>query len=241
VRLVARGRAIALRVPSWSILDNEGEEIRVWQLVRPGGSERIRDDRLAETAWEPLEEEAFAAAWHAEVMALSERIDIETINIATGLLLPVWNRLPHDDLRVWRVADAQGQSLLGRIISPVGLSEVTSAFGVDMTLALSPVELVAGARSGEGVAIPWLAGARLARVFVNDEARLEIKGFPATRLASLKSLGCFTEVIQYRTRLFVPTNHAAQVLGAIQAALRSDGTGLGSSASAVEPADGEGA
>ncbi|WP_235955143.1 strawberry notch-like NTP hydrolase domain-containing protein [Sphingobium psychrophilum] len=215
----ARSGRVALRVPSWSILDNEGEEICVWELVRPGNAERVRDDRLAETAWEPVGRSEFAAAWAVEVAELGSRIDVESINIATGLLLPVWNRLPDDDLRVWRIADAEGKSVLGRIISPAGLAKLASAFGIDMALALSPGELIAGARGAHGVPIPWLSGARLARVHVNDAIRLEIKDYPAAQLSALKALGCFTEIIQYRTRLFVPANRAAEVLGSMQAAL----------------------
>lgn len=146
---------------------------------------------------------------------IATRLDVETINIATGLLLPVWNRLPDDDVRVWRISDAQGNSLLGRIVSPAGFEKLAQAFGVTMAIALSPAEIVAAARGREGVAIPALAGARLQRSYVNDEARLEIRDFPPEKRAWLKSLGCFTEIINYKTRLFVPTNRAEDILGAI--------------------------
>lgn len=221
VAFLRNGRSgrVALRVPSWSILDNDGEEIQVWELIRPLGSERIRQSRLAESAWEPTGQAAFRAAWEAEAKEITERVDIEPINIATGLLLPVWNRLPDDDVRVWRITDAEGQSVLGRMISPAGFTKVATAFGIDMTIALSPAEIVAGARSAGGVAIPSLPGARLGRSYVNDEARLEIKAFPPPKLALLKSLGCFTEIIAYKTRLFVPTNRAVEVLGVIERAM----------------------
>jgi hypothetical protein len=215
----SRSGRVALRVPSWSILDNEGEEIQVWELIRPLGSERIRQSRLAESAWEPVDQAGFRNAWTAEAKEIAERVDIEPINIATGLLLPVWNRLPDDDVRVWRITDAEGQSVLGRMVSPAGLTRIATAFGIDMTIALSPVELVAGARGAGGVAIPSLPGARLERSYVNDEARLEIKAFAPSKLGLLKSLGCFTEIINYKTRLFVPTNRAVEVLAAIAQAL----------------------
>jgi hypothetical protein len=221
----ARSGRVALALPSWSILDNDGEEIEVWELARPGGSERIRASRLSESAWEPMAEEAFRHAWDFEAKEIAERVDVDTISIATGLLLPVWNRLPDDDLRVWRISDRQGHSVLGRIISPAGLAKIGSGFGVDMKVALSSAEMVLAARGADGVAIPSLSGAWLQHVHVNDEVRLEIKGFSLARLARLKALGCFTEIIQFRTRLFVPTNRAVEILGAIEAAF-SDGNGL---------------
>lgn len=216
----SRSGRVALRVPSWSVLDNDGETIRVWELVRPGGSERIREARLAESSWEPVDEGAFREAWAAECAEIEGDIEVETITIATGLLLPVWNRLPDDDVRVWRVSDAQGNSLLGRIISPAGLDKIAGSFGVEMTIALTPAELVLAARASGGVGLQCLPGARLQRVFVNDNARLEIKDFPAVRLAYLKSLGCFTEIINYKTRLFLPTSRAVEILTAIEGAGR---------------------
>jgi predicted RNA methylase len=219
IALLKNGRSgrVALKVPSWSILDNDGQSIRVWELIRPVGSERIRQAALAESHWREIDEIGFRSSWEAECADIATRVDIETINIATGLLLPVWNRLPDDDVRVWRISDAQGDSLLGRIVSPAGFEKLAQSFGVAMAITLSPAEIVAAARANGGVAIDGLAGARLQRSYVNDEARLEIREFPPEKRAWLKSLGCFTEIINYKTRLFVPTNHAEDILGAITA------------------------
>ncbi|HEX7856969.1 MAG TPA: strawberry notch family protein [Sphingobium sp.] len=215
----ARSGKVALKVPSWSILDNDGETIQVWELVRPAGSERMRGRRLAETAWEPMDETHFRECWIAECAQIEGSLAIETINIATGLLLPVWNRLPDDDVRVWRICDKDGRSVLGRIISPHGFEKLASRFGVSMTLALSPAELVTAALGGDGVALPCLPGARLKRVIVNDDTRLEIRDFPPARLPSLKALGCFTEIIAFKTRLFLPLQRATDILQAMEQAL----------------------
>src|SRR3546814_18259519 len=50
------------------------------------------------------------------------------------------------------------------------------------------------------------------RSIVNGSQRIELVGFPADRLAWLKAAGCFTEVIQYRTRVFVPVAAAEAIL-----------------------------
>ena len=92
------------------------------------------------------------------------------------------------------------------------LSEFASPDG-DYLLRVTRV----AARGSDGVAIPELPGARLQRSYVNDEARLEIKSFPPAKREWLKSLGCFTEIIAYKTRLFVPTNRAEDILVAISA------------------------
>lgn len=207
-----RSGRVALQVPSCSTMDGEGNAITMWQLIRPTGRERIRDNALHESHWAPVEGAAFEAAWDAEVEEARKHIDIETINIANGLLLPVWNQLPDDDMRVWRVSDRQGNSVVGRIISPIGIEKLSRSFGVEMAIMLSPAEMIAGARGTEGVVIPGLAGARLISAYVNDARRLEIRDFPAARRDWLKSIGCFTEIIVYKTRLFIPGDRAAGII-----------------------------
>ena len=52
----------------------------------------------------------------------------------------------------------------------------------------------------------------LKRSLVNGAQRLELAGWSAPRLDWYKAHGCFTEIIRYQTRLFVPTTNAAAVL-----------------------------
>lgn len=193
-------------------MDGEGNAIAMWELVRPTGRERIRDIALKESHWVPIAKNEFEEFWNAEVEEARAKIDVETISMATGLLLPVWNRLPDDDLRVWRVSDAEGNSILGRIISPSGFEKVARSFGVEMAIALSPAEMIAGARNSEGVPVPGMDSARLVWAHVNGSRRLEIRDFPPTRREWLKSIGCFTEIIQYKTRLFIPGDRASTIV-----------------------------
>ncbi|WP_423828325.1 strawberry notch-like NTP hydrolase domain-containing protein [Sphingobium yanoikuyae] len=210
-----RSGRVALQVPSWSSMDNDGNPITMWQLVRPTGRDRIRDTALQESLWSPVDKEEFERLWDMEVEETRSKLDVETISMATGLLLPVWDRLPDDDMRVWRVTDAEGNSLLGRIISPYGLEKLARSFGVDMSTLLRPAEMIAGARGRQGVPIVGMDAARLVQVHVNDARRLEIRDFPAARRDWLKSIGCFTEIINYKTRLFVPTDRAEAILDQI--------------------------
>jgi hypothetical protein len=203
---------VALAAPSWPVMNNEGEPIPMWMLVRPTGQERIRDHRLAESAWNSIEQADFERLWNAQVEEAMTKVDVETIHLATGLLLPVWNKLPEDDVRVWRLSDAAGDSLLGRIVSPSGVTKVGKAFGVSTNGARAPADALRAVQSGEMLSVPGLDGADLARVRVNDAWRLEIRRFPAGRREWLKTLGCFTEIIAYKTRLFVPVDRAEMIL-----------------------------
>jgi len=47
---------------------------------------------------------------------------------------------------------------------------------------------------------------------VNGARRIEIVGAEAARIPELKALGCFTEIIAYKTRVFVPIDRVEVVL-----------------------------
>ena len=50
------------------------------------------------------------------------------------------------------------------------------------------------------------------RSLVGGEQRIELTGFAPDRLDWYKAKGCFSEIIRYRTRLFVPVDAAADIL-----------------------------
>jgi hypothetical protein len=55
----------------------------------------------------------------------------------------------------------------------------------------------------------------LKRSLVNSAQRLELTGWSAARLDWYKAHGCFTEIIRFQTRLFIPLEGAADVLARI--------------------------
>jgi hypothetical protein len=152
---------------------------------------------LGHTHWSAIDRDSFRVFWEAEVAEALEKVDIETISVATGLLLPVWNKLPQDDVRVWRINDAAGTSILGRIVMPGAIEKLESAFGLVSSIVLTPDELIDAARHGDGALIPGLHGARLVTSVVNDSRRFEIRDFRPQDREWLKARGVFSEVIRY--------------------------------------------
>ena len=67
----------------------------------------------------------------------------ETLHLATGLLLPVWDKLPDEQVQVIRIAADDGRSLLGREIPAASLAELGAKLGLDVSLDLPPDELAA--------------------------------------------------------------------------------------------------
>ena len=147
----------------------------------------------------------------------SVSLDVETIHLATGLLLPVWNKLPRGSMRVWRVTDSAGTTLLGRIIPAQAVEQLAEDMGVGVKIEIPIGDIVAAAKTRSGIAPSALEGAKLMLSLVNGQQRVEVRDFPPHRLALWKSMGCFTEIQAFKTRLYIPTDRVAEVVEAMLA------------------------
>jgi predicted RNA methylase len=219
VRMVnSRSGKAALRIGARSLMSDEGLPIDRYELVRPLRREHILCDRLGETCWEPASEDAFAAAWTAEVREAETMLHRETLHLATGLLLPVWDKLPQEHVQVIRIAANDGRTLLGREIPTASVGDLGKSLGLEIPIDLPPGELAAAVlRSGKALPVRGPEPLTLKRSLVNGSQRLELSGFGAARLDWYKAQGCFTEIIRYRTRLFVPVDEASAVLARLTA------------------------
>lgn len=216
--LMVNGRSgkAALRVRARSLMSDEGLPVRRYELIRPLKRDYLQCNRLAETSWEEAGEDDFEAAWRREAAEAASTVRRETVHLATGLLLPVWDKLPDDSLQVVRIAADDGRTLLGREIPSVALPELATKLGLDMDVALQPCELLeAVLRTGKAMPLRGPEALVLKRSLVNGSQRLELTGFSGARLAWYKAQGCFTEIIRYQTRLFAPVDRAASVVAAI--------------------------
>jgi hypothetical protein len=209
----ARSGKPALRITARSLMSEDGLPVARYELIRPTAREHLRRDRFAETSWKPASDEAFAEAWRAEVADAERALRRETVHLATGLLLPIWDKLPDDHLQVIRIAADDGRSLLGREIQAGSLEKLGARLGIDISSDVSPDELASAVlRTGTPLPFRGIEALTLKRSLVNSSQRLELIGFSAARLPWFKAQGCFTEIIRYRTRLFVPVDNAAAVL-----------------------------
>ena len=77
---------------------------------------------LAHTHWERADRAAFAEAWEQELAEIPTFTDSD-LHIVTGLLLPIWKRLPDESMRVYRLQTDAGERVIGRL----GLAGLGSA------------------------------------------------------------------------------------------------------------------
>jgi hypothetical protein len=209
----ARSGRVALLVPARSILADDGTRVSRFELLRPLKRSHITEDQLAESSWEGISVDAFREAWVAEVEEARSSHKRERLYLATGLLLPVWDKLPSDFVRVSRISAADGRSLLGREVPAHCVPELCRALGLEREQTLSAEDIVQTVLA-TGRAMEFAGRERLVvkRSLVNGSQRIELTGWSVARLHWYKAQGCFTEIIRYQTRLFVPIEGAASVV-----------------------------
>ena len=205
----------ALAEPSRHFMTEQGELIRRVILHRPLRREYHHFDDLAESAWEEAPRRTFEKLWQSEVAELAERLTTETVYLATGLLLPIWSSLPIDYLEVRRIVDEEGRSWLGRMVHELDVAKLLEKFDIASTVELTPDTIIRalGEHRTITIKLPFEATIKCSRVA--SEQRYEIVGAPVDQLPWLKSIGCFTEIIAFRTRVFIPTKGAPSVIGAM--------------------------
>ena len=116
-----------------------------------------------------------------------------------------------------RLITQDGRSFLGRIVPVDAVNDLLESLGLGGAIKLSVAEIISAAMAGKVVPINALHGLSLKRARVNGEQRLEIIGFDARALPAYKAKGCFTEIISWQCRLFVPVHTADRIVQSIAA------------------------
>ena len=167
--------------------EKEGTPIPRFELIRPTRREYMREQELFESAWSPIDRQLFSEKWLEEAQEAANKVDTETIRLATGLLLPIWSALPNDHLVVNRIADKEGNSWLGRLVFDDHVVQLFTKLGLDRTDNLPPTDLVKSALTGRSVDLARPFPMCIKRSLVNGSPRIELVGAAPAQLAWLKS------------------------------------------------------
>ena len=161
------------------------------QLIRPLNSSKMSKTAFADSGW---------------------KLTHEVRYLITGILLPVWSKLPAENVQVCRLQTDDGQKLLGRVVENHKIAAVLERFELTASIAeLSPQEILQVVSSTR-TAYPLKNGLEIKNVMIMGQNRIEIIGFREAQKDILKSLGCLTEMIQWKLRLFVPANDNAHLI-----------------------------
>ena len=193
------GRA-AVQVPASSLMLDDGEIERRVRLIRPMEHAHASLAMMADSHWQETDRATFAAAWNSEVADVPAFAD-SMIHIVTGLLMPVWKRLPTESTRVYRLQTDDGERIVGRRVSRGWAATATSTGTTSMTADAAYAALI------DGRTILDLAeGLQLRRVRVMGANRIELSGFTEGMRERLRAYGLFTEIISWKLRFFVPVD-----------------------------------
>jgi hypothetical protein len=194
------GRA-AVKLPATALMQDDGSVLPRVRLLRPALADVITVEALERSHWRDASSEEFRRAWEAEVASLPALTE-STFHIVTGLLLPVWNRLPDEAARVYRLQTDQGERVIGRLVSPASAATLLEATGAGAP-ALAPAAAIAAVMQ-DGAGLFLAEGLVLKRSLVMNRYRLELTGFSDTMVDRLKAQGLVSEIIAWKLRLFVP-------------------------------------
>ena len=192
------GRA-AVQVPAPSLMLDDGEVERRVRLLRPMERTAIPVAMMAQTHWRDADRDTFIAAWNAELADLPEFTD-SRIHIVTGLLLPIWKRLPDEGCRVYRLQTDEGERVIGRLVSPAWVAQAVAT----ETPTIDPADAWTAVLDGRTV-LELADGLQLRRAKVMGAFRVELSGFTDGMVDRLKAMGLTSEIIAWKLRLFVPT------------------------------------
>ncbi|MDP4025754.1 strawberry notch family protein [Methylobacterium sp. NEAU 140] len=180
----------------------DGSVVARVRLVRPLQRQILDRDQYARSHFAEASLDAFRAAWEAELASLPE-FDERTLYVVTGLLLPIWDRLPGIDMRVFRLVTDAGERVVGRVVEPEDLHVTRERLNLGAGTAMAPAEAFAAVLGGRA-GLQLTGGVQVKRVRVMGEDRIEVFGVSDGARAGLKAIGLFAEVIAWRTRLFIP-------------------------------------
>ena len=204
----ARSKRAAVILPAPSrMLDDGGVTERV-RLLRPAARETMAMAELDASNWRPADETAWRRVWDAEIAGLPSHRE-SRFWLATGLLLPVWDRLPAENMRVRRLTSDDGIALIGRVLDAEQVRAVRAGFGLDGGPAMTGAEAFE-AFMERGSPLALANGWRLARRRLMGADRIEIEGPADTDTDALKRMGCSVEIVSFRARIFVPNAGAME-------------------------------
>lgn len=199
----SRSNRAAIQLPTASLMLDDGTVEHRVRLLRPTDELRFGLEALAETFWRPADRELFCDLWQAEVAAVPE-FTTSTFHMVTGLLLPIWRRLPDHDCQVYRIQTDAGERIIGRHIAPALVSTMLRNLGIDNVPTLAPQEAWSGLIEGR-IGLQLADGLILRRSRVMNDYRVELIGFTEAMVPRLKALGLIPEIISWKLRLFIPT------------------------------------
>ena len=184
-----------------SMTDEYGNITENSRLTGQDGNEYMPQNRLVSN-WNQLTPEAAEKLWNKAVSELPE-FRTNNLHLIGGTVLPVWDKLPTENVRIYRVLTTDGDMLIGRVIPEEMIDATLYKLGAQRTKEkIETEDLIKHIKNGDTVHLD--NGWRLTQRRVSNEQRIEVVGADFLHSDMLTKKGVFTERIAYQTRYFIP-------------------------------------
>ena len=193
--------ALVMSAPSRT-LDDGGVQERV-RLVRPATRETMAQKALDASQWRDATRIAGACSGTPRSPACRPTASPAS-GLVAGLLLPIWDRLPDESMRVRRLVADDGEHLIGRVLGPAEVTQFRAALGLDGGPGLTAAE-VHDEIMKCGASFHLSNGWKLTRRRLMGAFRIEIEGPTDGDTDALKRMGCIAEIVSWRTGCSRPT------------------------------------
>ena len=121
----AQSHRAAVQLPAPSLTLEDGTIERRVRLIRPMERPTMPVEALDDSHWKKTDAQTFSELWTRELAGVPE-FTVSRFHVVTGLLLPIWKRLPVKNPRVYRFETDDGERVIGRVIPPEFLDEFAS-------------------------------------------------------------------------------------------------------------------
>ena len=199
------GRAGVVVPAPVRITDDGAVETRV-RILRPTGRETRSPAELRDSRWRTAEPARWRAAWDAEVAGLGTHAD-SRLWLVTGMLLPVWDRLASESMRVRRAITDDGEQLIGRVFTAAEVDTLQEGFGAGTGIRLTAGEVYDALRV-KGRKFTLVNRWQLARTRAMGAGRIVLTGPAGAEVEAVKAAGCTAEIAQWRLQITVPSREA---------------------------------
>lgn len=190
-------------VKTSSTTDKYGGVTDNYKLIGVAKKDYIPQYRLMQN-WTKVDTAEAEKLWNKEIADLPE-FRKENLHLISGVVLPVWDKLPTENVRIYRVLTSDGDMLIGRVIPENMIDETLRRLGASRTKeALKTSDLVDRIKNSSTVYLE--NGWKIVQRKVSGENRIEIVGPSYTHYDYLTKKGVFTERIQFNTRYFIPSD-----------------------------------
>ena len=190
-----------------STTDQFGRVTDKYKLVGPAKTDYVTESKLSNLE-RVVKSDECESLWNEEVKTVPETQQ-NKLHLIGGAVLPVWDKLPTDNVRIYRVLTTNGDMLIGRVVADNMIDETLRRLGSARTKeAIATPDLINGIKKGDTVYLD--NGWKITQRLVSSEHRIEIVGPDYRYTDSLKNKGVFVERIGTTTRYFILSGENAE-------------------------------